>query len=128
MPRALGGAPTLPGHRSGLPWGRPALGARWAARFVVIQCVYGAAVACAGWGRRKPQRPHPTPCYKLKTKLFRGSSACRYYSPKTASDAALLRLSRESREKLLAKGQIFPPPKICPFAHQRPKKHKIFEE
>jgi len=71
MHRALGGAPTLSGHRFGLPWGRPSLGARWAARFQLLQYVCGAAVACAGWGRRKPQRPHPTLCYKLKTKFFR---------------------------------------------------------
>jgi len=47
-----------------------------------MQCVCGAAVACAGWGRRKPQRPHPTPCYKLKTKFFRGSSAMPLLLPK----------------------------------------------
>jgi len=40
-----------------------------------MQCVFGAAGVAAGWGRPQHQRPHPTLCYKLKTKFFRGSSA-----------------------------------------------------
>jgi len=85
----------------------------------------GCLLANAMRVRRKPQRPHPTLCYKLKTKFFKGSSAMPHLRRETGGAAYCA--SPEKHLRRADKRANFSAAKNLPFLHIKPKeRHKIF--
>ena len=94
----------MSGHRFGLPWGRPSLGARWAARFqLILERV-----------RRKPQRPHRSVTTNKEQNFLEIRLLCRNLRIKAGGAACCASSVKHFKAKSLGAGvvQASPPPQL----------------
>jgi len=96
----------------GFAGAKPHLAPAWAGRLRANAMRVRRSCCCSRVGAAAAAASSPTRFYKKKHKFLRVRPLCRYYSPKTALDAALLRLSRTILEKRT--GQNFARTKILP--------------